>query len=404
MGKRFIKPMTSGDVVMRGFLLACLAIVPTAFALPVRAEDAPRDVKGLYLLTDYPALSVRPGTSSTISLRMQNYDEAPQRFALSVEGVPSGWTATLLGGGQPVAAAMPPANGSVSLQLRLDVPANAPTGSTENLTVTAQGQGTAVSLPIAVTLAKELPAKLALKPQLPAVRGNARSSFEYTVDIKNDSGKNLLVSLAAVAPQNFDTSFTEAYGSQELTSIPIEAGQSKDVKLKVRPPTTVGAGLYNVTMRAAAEDATAETQLTLDITGQPRLGISGRDGLVSARAEAGVETSIPVVITNSGTAPAEEVELSGSGPAGWKISFEPKTIDKLAPNQNREVQALVTPAPKAIAGDYVTTLRTSARGDSASAEFRITVSTSTVWGVAGAGLIAAALLVMVGAVARYGRR
>jgi uncharacterized membrane protein len=403
MGKRFIKPMTSGDVVMRGFLLACVAIVLTTFALPVRAEDVPHDVKGLYLLTDYPALSVRPGTSSTISLRMQNYDEPPQRFALSVEGVPSGWTATLLGGGQPVAAAMPPTNGSVSLQLRLDVPANAPMG-TENLTITAQGQGTAVSLPIAVTLAKELPAKLALKPQLPAVRGNARSSFEYTVDIKNDSGKNLLVSLAAVAPQNFDTSFTEAYGSQELTSIPVEAGQSKDVKLKVRPPTTIGAGLYNVTMRAAAEDATAETQLTLDITGQARLGISGRDGLVSARAEAGVETSIPVVVTNSGTAPAEEVELSGSGPAGWKISFEPKMIDKLAPNQNREVQALVTPAAKAIAGDYVTTMRASARGDSSSAEFRITVSTSTVWGVAGAGLIAAALLVMVGAVARYGRR
>jgi uncharacterized membrane protein len=404
MGKRFIKPMTSGDVVMRGFLLACVAIVLTAFALPTRAEDAPRDVKGLYLLTDYPALSVRPGTSSTISLRLQNYDEAPRRFALSVDGVPSGWTATLLGGGQPVAAAMPPTNGSVTLQLRLDVPANAPTGSTENLTITAQGQGSSVSLPIAVTLAKELPAKLALKPQLPAVRGNARSSFEYTVDIKNDSGKNLLVSLAAVAPQNFDTSFTEAYGSQELTSIPVEAGQSKDVKLKVRPPTTIGAGLYTVTMRAAAEDATAETQLTLDITGQPRLGISGRDGLVSARAEAGVETSIPVVISNSGTAPAEEVELSGSGPAGWKISFEPKMIDKLAPNQNREVQALITPAAKAIAGDYVTTMRASARGDSSSAEFRITVSTSTVWGVAGAGLIAAALLVMVGAVARYGRR
>lgn len=388
---------------MRGFLLACFAVVLTAFALPARAEDVPHDVKGLYLLTDYPALSVRPGTTSTISLRMQNYEQPPERFALSVEGVPSGWTATLLGGGQPVAAVMPPTNGSVSLQLRLDVPADAPM-ATQNLTITAQGPGTAVSLPIAVTLAKELPAKLALKPQLPAVRGNARSSFEYTVDIKNDSGKNLLVSLAAVAPANFDTSFTEAYGSQELTSIPVEAGQSKDVKLKVRPPTTVGAGLYNVTMRAAAEDATAETQLTLDITGQPRLGISGRDGLVSARAEAGSETSIPVVITNSGTAPADEVELSGSGPAGWKITFEPKMIDKLAPNQNREVQALVTPAAKAIAGDYVATMRASARGDSSSAEFRITVSTSTVWGVAGAGLIAAALLVMVGAVARYGRR
>ncbi len=84
-----------------------------------------KDVKGLYLLTDYPAVSVRPGTTSTVSLRLQNYGLPPERFALSVDGTPAGWTATLLGGGQPVAAAMPATDQSVSLQLRLDVPANA---------------------------------------------------------------------------------------------------------------------------------------------------------------------------------------------------------------------------------------------------------------------------------------
>ena len=47
----------------------------------------------------------------------------------------------------------------------------------------------------------------------------------YTLTIKNDSGKKLLVSLAAQAPPNFDTSFTEAYGTQELSSIPVDAGR-----------------------------------------------------------------------------------------------------------------------------------------------------------------------------------
>ncbi len=86
------------------------------------AENA-ADIKGLYLMTDYPAVTVRPGTTSNIPLRLQNYGLAPQRYQLSVAGVPSGWTATLLGGGQPVAAAMPAPDASVSLQLRLDVPA-----------------------------------------------------------------------------------------------------------------------------------------------------------------------------------------------------------------------------------------------------------------------------------------
>jgi uncharacterized membrane protein len=86
------------------------------------------------------------------------------------------------------------------------------------------------------------------------------------------------------------------------------------------------------------------------------------------------------------------------------VTFEPKEIDRIPPNEIKEVQALVTPAAKAIAGDYVTTMRASARGESANSNFRITVTTSTMWGIAGVGIIGIALLVMVGAVARFGRR
>ena len=66
-------------------------------------------------MSDYPAVTLRPGETSTINLRLQNYDMAPERLALSVTGVPAGWTATLMGGGQPVAAAMPATNSSVAL-------------------------------------------------------------------------------------------------------------------------------------------------------------------------------------------------------------------------------------------------------------------------------------------------
>jgi uncharacterized membrane protein len=385
------------------FLAVFLAAFTVLLAPAVKADDAPKDIKGLYLMSDYPAVTLRPGETSTISLRLQNYDMAPERLALSLSGVPSGWTATLLGGGQPVAAAMPATDSSVSLSLRLDVPKNAAIG-TQTLTVAATGSSTSLQLPIAVTLAKDLPAKLSVTPQLPELRGNSRSSFEYDLNIKNDSGKKLTVSLSAQAPENFDTSFTEQYGTQELNAVPVDAGQSKDVKLKVTPPNTAAAGDYKVTARVAAEDASATTDLGIDITGQPKLDISGREGLVSTRASAGQETSVPVVITNTGTAPADDVELSGSAPSGWKITFDPKTVDHIAPNDNKEVQALITPTDKAIAGDYVTTIRAAARGESASTNFRVTVTTSTLWGIAGVGIVGIALLVMVGAVARFGRR
>jgi uncharacterized membrane protein len=383
------------------FLGVLSVLAPCGFAA---AQDTPKnDVKGLFLLTDYPAVSIRPGTTSTVSLRLQNYALPPERLALSVAGVPAGWTATLVGGGQPIAAAMPATNASVTLELRLDVPKDAPVGTT-NLTVSAKGGTSNIDLPIAVTLAKDLPAKLTLTPQLPDLRGNPKSSFEYQLSIKNDSGKKLTVALAADAPQNFDATYTEQYGSQELSAVPIDAGQSKDVKLKVRPPSTVAAGKYKVTARVVAEDANVSSDLGLEVSGQPKIDLAGRDGVLSAKATAGVESAIAIVLSNSGDAAAEDITLSGTAPTGWKVTFDPKSVDKIAPNDTKEVQAMITPPEKAIAGDYVTTLRANWRGDSASASFRVGVATSTIWGIYGVGLIGVALLVLVGAVARFGRR
>jgi uncharacterized membrane protein len=144
--------------------------------------------------------------------------------------------------------------------------------------------------------------------------------------------------------------------------------------------------------------------VALEVVGQPRLRITGREGLMSGKAEAGTPTSMPVFVLNEGSAPADNIELSGSGPGGWKVEFEPKVIDRIAPGQRAEVQVQVTPSVKSLAGDYMTTMRASAQGEQASGDFRFTVSASTLWGVTGAGILAAALLIMVGAVARYGRR
>ncbi|WP_339035167.1 NEW3 domain-containing protein [Bradyrhizobium symbiodeficiens] len=388
---------------MRALDAARLAFALTLVSPVVHAAEPSHEIKGLYLMTDYPAITVRPGTTTNVALRLQDYGLSPERYQLSVAGVPSGWTATLLGGGQPVGAAMPAPDGSVTLQLRLDIP----TGndlSAHTLTVKAEGQGTNAELPIVVSLAKELPAKLSVKSSLPSLRGSPKSNFDYTLSIKNDSGRNLVASFGADAPANFETSFTEAYGTQELSSIPIDAGQSKDVKLKVRPPSTIDAGHFPVKVTVKAEDASASTELALDVVGEPQLQISGRDGLLSARAVAGQQSSIPIVVTNTGTAPAENIALAGSAPSGWKVTFQPATIERLVPGKDSEVQALVTPSDKSLAGDYQATIRATSRGESASSQFRVTVATSTVWGMAGAGVIGVALLLMLGAVARFGRR
>src|SRR5712691_2700749 len=154
-------------------LYSAVFAILAAFCFAAHAEEAKNDVKGLFLLTDYPAVTLRPGTTSSINLRLQNYGLPPERLALSISGAPSGWTATLIGGGQPIAAALPATNASVPLELRLDVPKDAPTG-TNTLTVSAEGPNSKVNLPVAVTIAKDLPAKVTLQPQLPELRGSSK--------------------------------------------------------------------------------------------------------------------------------------------------------------------------------------------------------------------------------------
>jgi uncharacterized repeat protein (TIGR01451 family) len=341
---------------------------------------------------------------TTIRLKLTNAGLPPEPVALALKDVPAGWKIDILGGGQPVAAAMPGVNQDVSLQLRVDVPKDAKPGSSKIL-ISAKGPiAQSVELPLTLTVGNEAPAKLSIKSRLPSLRGTPRSAFEYTVTVGNDSGKDLTVALSAQGPANFQTTFTEGYGSNEISSIPIEAGQTKDIKVKVTPPRDVKAGNYPVLVRVSAENATAEQRVTLQISGQGKLALSARDGRLSGEAEAGKAATFTLIVSNDGTAPVENVELSGGVPTNWKVEFNPKELPSLGANEKKEIQAVVTPADKTIAGDYVASFRATGRGESSSADFRITVTTSTIWGMVGIGIIAVALLVLLGAVARFGRR
>ncbi len=373
-----------------------------AVAAAAAASTAPA-VPGLWLLTDYPSQTVRPGEATTIRFKLQNSGIAPETLAVSVDGVPAGWKIELMGNGQPIAAAMAPTNDSVALQLRVDVPKDAKPGS-QNIVVHAKGATQSIDLPMTLTIGKEVPAKLAIKTQLPSLIGTSKSSFDYTLSVTNDSGKEMTVALAAQSPGNFQTTFTEGYGTNEISSLPIEAGASKDIKVKVRPPQEIKAGDYPVLVKVSAEGATAEQKVTLQISGQGALSLTSKDGRLSGEAQVGKTADYMLVVGNDGTAPIENVEMSGSVPADWKVEFNPKTLPSVAPNEKKEVKVSVTPSEKAIAGDYVASFRAGGRGDSKSADYRITVTTSTLWGMVGIGIIAIALLVLLGAVARFGRR
>ncbi|HVZ02114.1 MAG TPA: NEW3 domain-containing protein [Dongiaceae bacterium] len=370
------------------------ALAPHAGAEPLR---------GLWLTTDYPSLTVRAGDNADIQLKLRNSGEAPAPLKLAVEGAPKDWQASFTGGGQTVEAAMPASDESVDLDLHLKIPADAKSG-TQDLVVSARSDGENLQLPLEVTIGDVQPAHLEAKSDLPSLKGSPSTSFDYSFNVKNDSAKKQLVSLNAQVPQNFQASFTEGYGSQEISSIPIDPGQSKDLKVKVQPPADATAGDYQFKVTAAAGGLSTDLPLAMEITGQPHLRLSGKDDRLSAAAEAGKSSTVDLLLTNDGSAPAQNIALTAAAPGEWNVTFDNKTVDQLAPGETKTVTAFLAPPSKALAGDYMTTFRADAGGESSSADFRISVTTSTLWGIVGVGLIAVALLVLVGAVVRFGRR
>lgn len=374
------------------------------FATAAIAAEPPPGVTGIYLTTRYPALTTRAGETTTVDVSVHNYKLPPQQLTLSVPQVAQGWKATVLGGGQPVGAIEVGPDSEERLQLRLEPPAAAGHADYQ-FTVEARNEKYDEKLPIRVTIGEELPAKLKMTTNFPAQRGTATTSFKYKVSMTNDSGRDATVNFSADAPKNFQVSFTEAFGSQQLTSIPIEAGKSKDIEASLTIPRETPAGDYKLTLHAKTEAASAELPVSLTIVGQPRLAVSGEGGRLSGEAYAGQDSQLTIVLRNDGSEAARDVELSATTPEGWKSNFDPKTVPQVPAGGTQQVKVTLSPSDRAIAGDYQATIRASAAGGlSESANFRITVLTSTLWGAVGIAIIAIALLVVVFAVARFGRR
>jgi len=359
--------------------------------------------RGLALYTPFPSQSVRVGETINLPITLKGFGLSPQTVQVRVVELAQGWKASLLGGGRVISAVYVLPEGEQNFSLRLEPPPDVRPG-TYRFRLVAEGSGTRAELPITLTLGQVLPKRLSLETELPVLKGTPTASFRYRVTLKNESDQDLLANLEADAPENFRVSFSTAFGGQEINSLPLKAGESKDLDVQITPPRQVEAKIYAVTLRALAGEARAELAVNLDITGQVELSLTTPEGRLSGRAYAGRENPIKLVVKNTGSAPAENLEFSSSEPSGWEVKFEPDKLEKLAPGAESEVIAKIKPSPRAVAGDYILTLRASAGNAQASADYRVTVQTSTLWGLVGVVLIAVAVGVVGFAVSRFGRR
>jgi uncharacterized membrane protein len=383
-------------------LLALFATQAPALAQVGTTTPTPTPQPGLTLYTLFPSRVVGIGDSVTFQLQLDIWPDA-QVAQLNVTQLPANWTATFRGSGQIIQSAYVRPNNESSVDLGLTPPTDLKAG-TYNFTVEATtSNGFKADLPLTVIVKEKLPPKLSLSVDLPTLVGTPSTTFSYNATLKNEGDEDLTVNLVADAPSDFQVTFQLA--GQDVTSIPVNANETKNISIQAKPVGTVQAGQYPIAVTAQGGGAQASLDLQAQVAGQSQLTITTSSGQLSGQAYIGKATPLKVEIQNNGSASARAVQLTSSAPTGWKVSFDPQQINEIPTGQQVEVTANVTPADNAVAGDYMVTVKAQpSDGAAQSTDFRITVLTSTLWGVAGVALIAVALGVVALAVVRFGRR
>lgn len=384
---------------------AVLAIT-LLLALPVQAlaqESQPDNpqLQPLMLYTEYPSRMI--GFGETVNLPLKLRSTTAQTITLEVEDLPAGWVATFRGGSQIVDAVFVDGENEASVDLRLETPADVESGTYE-LVVVARGDRERSELPVRLMIKEKLPPRLSLTIDgLPTKRGTPTGTLNYTLTLKNEGGEDLLTTLTATQPENIQVTIQSS--GQDVTEIELPANESKSLTIKADPLVSLEAGKYPFTVQAAAGDVSAQIELTFEVVGRGSLSLTTPDGRLSGNAYAGQENPLKISLVNTGTAPLRGIELTSSEPGGWSVSFDQSQIAELPAGETVEVTAQIKPPEKAIAGDYMVTINARPLdNEQESAEFRITVRTSTLWGVGGIGLIALAVGVVGFAVFRFGRR
>ena len=390
--------------VMRCFLslvLLTLFLTGTA-ALAQEATPPAEHLENLLLFTKYPSQAIGLNETPTLSLSLHTDTEA-QIVNLSVQDLPADWAASFRGGGHIVDSVFVQPSAEFSVDLRVEPPANTEPG-TYSFNVIAKSKDYELELPVSLTVEEQAPASMAFTVDLPSVRGKANTTFRYNLTLTNNGDTDLTVDLQAEAPSFFTVAFQS--NGQEVTNIPLKANGSERLTVNVTGVNSnIPADTYPITIDASAGDVQASIDLSAEVVGQSTLSVSTSDGRLSGDAQVGQDTPISLVVENSGSAAAHSISLSASPPSGWSVDFTPQQIDQIDPGQQADVSAKLRPSDKALAGDYMITFRAQEKGGSSeSADYRVTVRTSTVWGIAGIGLIAIAVGVVGFAVSRFGRR
>lgn len=391
---------------LRAKTYAGMAAALIAAALAVPAPVFAAEESGVDMSTDYPGITVKAGETVSFPLSFLSLDGEGYEVALSAEELPEEWSGYFKGDSSQVSkvyvSGEEPVNELASYNLT--VPAEAEEGVYAVELLADAGAGGKDTLELEVTVSLEEAGESNFSSEYPEQQGVTGTSFSFDATIVNNRSTNQSYSLSAQAPEGWQVTFTPSGESANVASLSVDAGSSQGLTVAVTPPENVEKGDYTIPCTAISANDTLTEELMVSITGTYGVTLSTPDGRLSMDAYENKETSVTLTVTNSGNVDLTNLNLSSSAPTDWEVRFEESTIDTLEAGATKEITAYVKPCENAITGDYVTSLSVSNSETSASADFRVSVKTSTTWGLAAVGVIVVLVCALGFIFKKYGRR
>jgi uncharacterized membrane protein len=379
-----------------------IAALSIAFALVVLAGLAPvvQAAAGLSLTTPFPGIATSPDSRVSFDLKVDASEKA--FIDLELTGVPASWDASLLGGGTVVNRVQ--LDGKAATEVRLDVTVPADATGTTRITVVASDSESRVELPLDIKVEADAGGEVTLDTEADALRGDSDTTFTFNLQVVNDKAEDLTFTATGQGPVGWDVEAKPA-GAANAVSGTVNAGSQAGLTVTVTPPENVPADTYPILVTATVGGEQIQKELSVEITGSYSLSLSTDTGVLSARGPSGGATEVKFRVTNTGTAPITNVEVTITPPSDWKVVFDPaEPLPTIAAGEFADVTAQVTPSGDAIAGDYNLSFRANAEEANGTAAIRFTVEASILGAVIGAALIVAAFAGLWWVFRRYGRR
>ena len=391
------------------FIVALFCVWTFSYGLSVAAEKKELPERLVRIYPEYTGVVIDEGEGVSIDIFVKNGGRRDESVDLSVTEIPKGWKAWIKTYSYGVTGVHVGSDESRTLTFRAEPGKDVGPGKYlfKFIGETTDHKFKSVNPIIIEVKSKEKEKKskgVNITASYPVLRGPTDAKFEFSIEVENKLDKDAVFSLTAKAPENWDVNFKPAYEDKFISSVRLKSDQSQSVAVEVKPFPLAEPGKYPITVKVSSPDAEGETNLSVILTGTYKMEAGTSDGLLSLNAQKGKTANISIYVKNSGSAPLEHIHFLSFKPENWKVTFKPERIERLAPDELKQIEVTVKPSDQALVGDYSVTLNIDAGKVSKNLELRVTVKASTAWGWIGIGIIIFVLLGLVILFIKLGRR